>query len=655
MSLFVFTTFMAAAVSVDAPITAVTVFSDRARVTRTASVSVEGTGRYDLPLLIDSVDPATIRVEAQGAEVRRVDLGRVEAEEFPVGEARDLIGKLEKVDDQLARLRGDRDAAHALWNAVRGIAPSTPSDEPLRPRVKLNAAGWGSGIAFVSGWMERMQARARDLDEKMTDLARERQQLAEKARILGGARRHAGYRVSTMLAGNGKARVTVSYMAVNARWTPAYEIQLLSDQKRVQVGFAGLVSQETGEDWVDAEFTLSTSVPATTTQYPKVYTWKIGEKERFIPTPSPVVEQTRPPPRAVPPLPLSREADEVRQLLALVLQKQPLLDVKQAEEKEESDKRDESKNAKAAERPEPMGDLDSMTREEAPKGEMAPPPPPSAPMPSAAPTPSYEFQDQSVTAQPSAMPRAPGAYRTSTQSLSEVISSGRSRNPVVTENLGLAPPPSYQPPYYGPDLPVTLAGGYDLTFHSARAETVRSGKGQRRVSLFAQAWPVSVERRVYPALSPEAYLTAEIKNPSPQALPGGTANLFVGDDPAGVAHLNLVSPGEKFTLPLGIDRAIKAEKGLFSKDEISEYSVTTEIANPYRVPIPLRVIDQVPLTDDKNVEIKLLRTSPQPVAQTDEDKVRGALEWMITVPASGKQTVTFVYTVRRPKGWRMHQ
>ena len=235
--------------------------------------------------------------------------------------------------------------------------------------------------------------------------------------------------------------------------------------------------------------------------------------------------------------------------------------------------------------------------------------------------------------------------------------------PAPTVGVGLAPPPGYVPPSYGPDLPVSLAGGYDLSFKSLRPETIKTGKGARRVALLTQQWPVEVERRLFPALAPEAYVTAEIRNPSQTALPGGPANLAVGDDPAGTARLQIMAPGEKFVLPLGLDRAVKpvrnvklvqVEKGLISKDDYGEYTVTIEVANPYRVPLPLRVIDQLPLTDDKKVEVKSLPQAfdPQPAEQ---DKLNGALEWRITVPASGKSVIKFGYSIRRPKGWRMHQ
>ena len=46
----------------EAPITSVTVYSDRARVVRTATLNVSGTQRVELPRLPDFVDPGSIRV-----------------------------------------------------------------------------------------------------------------------------------------------------------------------------------------------------------------------------------------------------------------------------------------------------------------------------------------------------------------------------------------------------------------------------------------------------------------------------------------------------------------------------------------------------------------------------------------------------------------
>jgi uncharacterized protein (TIGR02231 family) len=232
--------------------------------------------------------------------------------------------------------------------------------------------------------------------------------------------------------------------------------------------------------------------------------------------------------------------------------------------------------------------------------------------------------------------------------------------PAPVSTFSLAPPPAWRPPSYGADSPVTLAAGYDLSFASLQKETVPSERGSRRVALWSAQWPVSVERKLFPALTTDAFLVAELKNPSAQVLPGGPAQLYVGADPAGTARLKLVSPGEAFTLPLGIDRALKpvrnvqiveATQGVFTKEEIGTYTVTIELANPYRAPVAVRVADQWPVTDQKDMEAKLIDSKPTAI----QDAKKGSLEWRVTIAPQQKQVFSFTYTVKRPRGWKLQQ
>ncbi|MFP2911315.1 DUF4139 domain-containing protein [Pyxidicoccus sp. 3LFB2] len=232
--------------------------------------------------------------------------------------------------------------------------------------------------------------------------------------------------------------------------------------------------------------------------------------------------------------------------------------------------------------------------------------------------------------------------------------------PVLNSFVGLAPPPGWQAPRISEDLPASLAGGYDLAFTAPRLETVRSGPSERTVPLLIESWPVQVERHVFPALATDAFLVAQLKSPSRGVLPGGEASLFVGADPAGSANLKLVVPNEPFTLPLGVDPAVRtarnvrilqSKEGFISKDDINTYEVTLEVPNPYSFPMQVRVVDQWPLSQDGKVEVKLLRT--EPAARQDEKT--GELQWDLVVPPASKKVVSFQYSLRRPQHWRLTQ
>lgn len=721
--------------AVEAPITAVTVYSDRVRVVRTAHLTVSGAQRVELPLLHGGVDATSVQVEAEGAEVTRVDLRPVSAEAFATDEAQKVLDALDALDDELARNQAEREACRSQLAALERLLPTVTVEpregQPLLPR--LDPSGWSAATAFLLERIGKLQERVRALDVRLEELGRERELRLHAARELGAAPRRPGLEVIPTLSGNGPVKLTLTYLTVNGRWYPRYELQLLPASNQVKVSLFGLVSQETSEDWKDVAMTLSTAIPATTTSLPRLATWKIGQRDRFIPTPAPREVTVRAPP-PVPPALLDepRELDGLRErLLARIgvsappaspaptpappTNQAPTLAPSQSAQpaRPPSTQIQMATSAitgmvKDAESRQPLSDVVvTATSPKIPEEVVVTDSQGNYWFPTLPPgvyTLRYDAQGFKPYARSDIQLRTGRTIRVNTELLPESFTEtieiagtpptvdvgssttginvdqdfirhmaggrpsadGSSRSfeslaeYIPTVGVGLAPPEAYRRPAVDPRLPASLAGGYDLAFVSPRRETLPSGKGGRQVPLFTETWPVKVERKLFPALTRQAFLVAELQSPSKQVLPGGEASLFVGEDPVGTASLKLVAPGERFTLPLGVDRAVRpvrnvtlvqSEKGFISKDEETSYRVTIEVANPYAFPLPLRIHDQWPLARGDEVEVKLVRTEPS----ARQDKVKGTLEWELTVPPSGKTVVTFEYTLRHPKGWRMHQ
>ena len=151
-----------AALAVKAAVSQVTIYGDRARVVRASDVDVAGKARVELPLLPDSIDAGSIRVEATGAEVQKVDIQHVEPDEFPAGEARELLGKLDQIDDRLRKLADDRGELQQHLAALRKISPAV-AEEPLRPRPKGKL--WYGTVSPARGspdWPGRRQRTWKD-------------------------------------------------------------------------------------------------------------------------------------------------------------------------------------------------------------------------------------------------------------------------------------------------------------------------------------------------------------------------------------------------------------------------------------------------------------------------------------------------------------
>lgn len=637
--------------AVPSPISQVTVFTDQARIVRSATVAAPGT--VEFPPLPDTIDASSVRVEAQGAEVRRVDLERLTPEAFRTAEAKQLLSELDGIDTELTRLARESTALREHRDALLRLHPALPANDNVRPAPKLSPQGWSAALQFQTAQLETAQKKLRDVELAQRAASRKREALVNKAERLGNPEFRSGWRVTAVLAGGGQATVSLTYLVRQARWTPTWDVQLDPEKNLVTVSLAGIVSQSSGEDWDDAQLTLSTAIPSSAVKAPKLLTWKIGTTERFIPTPTPVQEYVKPVPTPARTIPMRNEESLVRGWLSQA--------VGRAITTERLD--DLKKN-------EPV--YDRRMAKERPMPAAAPPPPPVQNTPQPVAPRDIDFADQEIAGNLSApeamdeeedrpMPVAVPMMVESSRTRSTVSASGYAMQQ-PTAGFSLAPPPGYRAPQYGSDSPVTLAGGYDLSFASRQKETIPSGMGARRVALWSQQWPVSVERKVYPALAKEAYLSAELKNPSQQVLPGGPATLSVGADPAGTAQLKLVSPNEAFTLPLGLDRAIKtvrnvqvidATEGVVSKDDLSTYAVSIELVNPYRTPVALRVFDQWPLpqANQKDLETKLLDSKPGAI----QEAATGKLEWRLTLAPNEKRTLTFSYQVKRPRGWKLYQ
>lgn len=699
----------AAADEVAAPVTAVTVYGDRARVTRTATLTLPGKRTVLFPVLGPGVDPATLRLESAEAEIETFEIVRVTEDELPVGEARQLLDALEKLDVRLQEKRRDLEIWRS-YDLASHLHPDPPPANGLRPPPRVDGRGWGVVLGFARGFQEKLHTRAREIGEELFVLERQRRPLAERAQKLTASGRRDGWRVRARISGQGPTRLHLSAMTRQARWQPAYDVRFEPREQKVTVYFAALVSQETGEDWERARLTVSTAAPGQATTWPRLPVWKIGEQERFIPTPRP---QPRPVPPQLAPVSVAAPAEEREQLRKELLARTTVPAVsRRAGQEEQRISLDDAlpsmarrramieqepletrvlplSHATASEMQRHVADLlsergqvsaDDRTRtliisdvrqrievaeelirtldvptpapghpaqltERRPPAPRPPPPPPARPAPAPAAEKSVDLAETVV----STAKESGSAFRSAA---------------VPTESFGLRPPGRRGdvPP------PASFAGGYDLVYRAAALDTVRSGQGTRRVALFARSFPVGVERRLYPALSGETYLVGVMRTPAGQPLPEGDARLFVGGDPAGTAHLPLVAGGQTATLPLGIDAGVKAirhvdvetrETGVIAKDEVSTYRITIEFANPYATPMAVRVYDQVPLAQDKHVKVKRVSAEPRPYeAQDAEGQLLarlGGVEWRLVVPARARQVLRLVYTLERPKGYRLRQ
>ncbi len=164
---------------------------------------------------------------------------------------------------------------------------------------------------------------------------------------------------------------------------------------------------------------------------------------------------------------------------------------------------------------------------------------------------------------------------------------------------------------------------------------IRNGVDALRLELDTLDVTPTVRATAVPARDSVAYLVAEFENTTPETILPGTAQLFLDGALTGSAQLPLVATGDTTELGFGaldgliLTRTVpnrqEGEAGIItSSNEISEEAVL-RIENLTGKVWPLRVIDQVPYSEQEDLQITY--TASPPATITDLEDQRGILAW----------------------------
>ncbi|WP_442933504.1 mucoidy inhibitor MuiA family protein [Micromonospora sp. CPCC 206060] len=262
---------------IEAPIVGVTVYPDRARVTRRGSTRLAaGEHRVRIAPLPLGLRRDSLRVSGRGAAtVLGVDVTTWRQARSTDGQVSELEKRRRELADELAEVddayeievqRGqflDRLAERAGGTYARALASgdATPTD--------------------VATFTDSVAGQAADSRTRRRGLARQRTELTEELAVVerrldaaNGKRepdRLAAEVTVSVDADDAELDLELTYLVDGARWQPSYDLRLVDDT--MTVTWFGLVSQDTGEDWPECLLQLSTARPAAATGVPELSPW----------------------------------------------------------------------------------------------------------------------------------------------------------------------------------------------------------------------------------------------------------------------------------------------------------------------------------------------------------------------------------------------
>ncbi|WP_437756527.1 DUF4139 domain-containing protein [Sorangium sp. So ce1389] len=227
---------------------------------------------------------------------------------------------------------------------------------------------------------------------------------------------------------------------------------------------------------------------------------------------------------------------------------------------------------------------------------------------------------------------------------------GRSARQAQADIMNLPAPPRAVDPR-------DARGQFDHLYAGEGAADVPSNGRPHRVALSAARAPAAPRFVAVPREVAEVYREARVENPLDAPLLEGPVDIFVDGALAAQSALGHVDRGGVLRAGLGVEERIRVARnarvdessaGLLGGSLAVEHAVTIDLASSLGVGVEVEVLDRIPVTDDKDVEIKLLSSQPKAEPYTQEElgePVRGGLRWRVPLAPGGKASVAFTYRV----------
>lgn len=264
-------------VTFDGGIVAVTVYTDRARVTRQGAVHLPpGQQVIVLSNLPATLDEDSVRVSGKGtgAKILGIEVATEYVTVAPEENVAELRAKLEGLQDE-DKAQADQDAA------------CDARDKFLEQLRESSGHSFAKGLAYGNAPLERVQSIAEYLNRELTAVYAAKRGIAVKRRELkreidavqarlGQLRnsetiRRRDIQVAVEATAETDLELQVTYVVKGASWKPLYDIRL--EGQMVSVSYLASVTQRSGEDWTGVGLSLSTARPATSTELPELKPW----------------------------------------------------------------------------------------------------------------------------------------------------------------------------------------------------------------------------------------------------------------------------------------------------------------------------------------------------------------------------------------------
>ncbi|MGQ9618229.1 MAG: mucoidy inhibitor MuiA family protein [Candidatus Aminicenantia bacterium] len=197
--------------------------------------------------------------------------------------------------------------------------------------------------------------------------------------------------------------------------------------------------------------------------------------------------------------------------------------------------------------------------------------------------------------------------------------------------------------------------GLHLKFEIPRNVSVPSDGSPHKLYVSTGKLSANFDYITVPKLNESAFLRGKVKNSLQYPIIPGVADIFILQEYVGSTNLPLTSKDDVFSLFFGRDDQIKVKydilkkekggAGLFGNRERIKFVYRITIQNLRRNSIVIEVLDQVPIPQNTQIEIKDVNLNPQPNKKNEN----GILSWILSLAPQEEKEIKIEFTVEYPK------
>ncbi|GHO67101.1 hypothetical protein KSC_059930 [Ktedonobacter sp. SOSP1-52] len=284
------------ATDIQAPITEVTVYNDRALVTRAGTIHL-AQGEHDVR--INDLPPflrESLRASGQGPQGMRILNVDITTAYHSFTTRDDLLKlevEIEHLEQQAKLLKARQEALQDRRKWLRSLGEQATDFARGLARGQMKPQDCADFFRFAAQQAQQDAEESLELDVQVQRLQKEiharRREYTQKQNT-GTTDRLAAV-VALEMPQEGDITLEISYMIMGASWQPQYDVrvQLNEDGNRgeVELTYLGVVTQRTDEDWSNVQLSLSTARPSLASVLPELKPWYINTF-----TPAPVYART---------------------------------------------------------------------------------------------------------------------------------------------------------------------------------------------------------------------------------------------------------------------------------------------------------------------------------------------------------------------------